>query len=75
MQRTVTDDAERVQVAYLRTFGRPANAAEVRRALDFLRESAAELASSENEGGRLLCDGWQAFCQALLASNELRYID
>ena len=33
------------------------------------------LVSAQNEESGRLSDAWAAFCQALLASNELRYVD
>jgi hypothetical protein len=68
------DDRERVRAAYRWALGRGSTEAETRRALDFLRETDLMLVSSDNDGG-LLGDAWAAFCQALLVSNELRYVD
>jgi hypothetical protein len=33
------------------------------------------LVSTQNDENQRLSDAWAAFCQALLASNELRYVD
>ena len=42
---------------------------------DFIREADLSLVSSQNDGSHTLSSAWAAFCQALLASNELRYVD
>jgi hypothetical protein len=48
----------------------------MQRASDFLRETDSMLVSStQNDEKQQLSDAWAAFCQALLASNELRYVD
>lgn len=75
VQKASDDDAARIQFAYRQAFGRAASAAEMQRAHDFIRETALMLASSENDENKRLSDVWSAFCQALLASNELRYVD
>jgi hypothetical protein len=51
----------RVQRAYQLLFGRPATAAQVRLAVEFL--------TPQND------EGWQQYCQALLGSNEFLFID
>ncbi len=66
---------KRVAQAYRHALGRDATAAELQRGLDFLREADAMLVSSETDYPRRELDTWAAFCQALLASNELRYVD
>jgi hypothetical protein len=75
VQQAAADDVERIQFAYRQAFGRAASAAETQRAYDFIREAGAMLASAQNDENKRLSDAWAAFCQALLASNELRYVD
>jgi len=72
---SATDDARRLASAYAQAFGRPAAADESERALRFMAEYEAALENKEPnlEKRRLLA--WQSFCQALLASTELRFID
>jgi len=53
---------ERVSLAYERAYGRPPSEKEVERALAFVNENGGEGAA------------WAAFCQALLASAEFRYV-
>ena len=75
VQKSAADDSERVQFAYRQAFGRDPQQAELQRARDFLREADSMLVSAHNNDKNRLSDAWAAFCQALLASNELRYVD
>jgi hypothetical protein len=76
IQKAALDETQRVQFAYRSALGRSATAAEMQRASDFLRETDSMLVSStQNDEKQQLSDAWAAFCQALLASNELRYVD
>jgi cytochrome c553 len=61
------DDSTRIRSAFRRAFLRPADASEVRRALDFLDLASARTGSRET--------AWNAFCHALLASNEFRHVN
>ncbi len=61
------DDAARVDRAYRIALARPPTSGERDRALVFLRDFAA------NPGGADAA--WSAFCQALLAGAEFRYLD
>ncbi|MEQ1751746.1 MAG: hypothetical protein ABL974_20160, partial [Prosthecobacter sp.] len=60
---------------YRSALGRSATDTEVQRARDFVRETDSMLVSTQNDETIRLSDSWAAFCQALLASNELRYLD
>jgi Protein of unknown function (DUF1549)/Protein of unknown function (DUF1553)/Planctomycete cytochrome C/EF hand len=60
------DEARRVERMYRLAFARPPTAGERERALAFLRAFA-------KRGGA--GDPWPAFCQALFASAEFRYLD
>ena len=75
VQKAAVDEAQRVQFAYRSALGRSATATEMQRASDFLRETDSMLVSTQNDENQRLRDAWAAFCQALLASNELRYVD
>ncbi len=75
LQKADTDESRRVQIAYRRTLGRAVTDTELQRARDFLREADSMLVSAQNDENIRLSDAWAAFCQALLASNELRYVD
>jgi hypothetical protein len=64
------DEAERVQRAYLITLSRSPTAQEIQNAIQYLADFPAKTAASE---ARL--EGWEGFCQILMASNEFIYVD
>lgn len=70
-----SEPEQRVHLAYRGALGRDPSGAELQRALDFMREADSMLASAQNGTGHGELESWAAFCQALLASNELRYAD
>jgi hypothetical protein len=69
------DDVRRVDQAHRMALGRAASPTETRRALDFLNEAGALLASSETAKTKDGTEAWAAYCQALLSASELRYVD
>lgn len=69
------EEETRLRQAYLSAHARLPTAAEVQQARDFLRETDLGLVSEEPDEERRRHAAWAAFCQALLASNELRYVD
>ena len=69
------DDRNRIQAAYRHAFARDPSGTEMERAHDFIRDADFQLSSSQQDGAPHIRDVWAAFCQALLASNELRYVD
>lgn len=75
VQKAASDESARIQFAYQQALGRAAGESEIQRAHDFLREADSMLISTNNDENKRLSDAWAAFCQALLASNELRYVD
>jgi len=74
--KKASDDSERVRSLYLRAFQRIPNENELARALQFIEQSRASDTEKEDRppNPRLL-DSWESLCQALLISNEFRYID
>lgn len=64
----------RIREAYRSAFGRYPSTLEQQRGESFIREIDLSLVSHQAEAERSLI-AWTAFCQALLASNELRYLD
>lgn len=64
------DDPRRIGAAYRLALARGPTAAEQDRAVTFLREFAARRGGTDPARG-----AWLAFCQALLASAEFRYLD
>ncbi|MCB1209694.1 MAG: DUF1553 domain-containing protein, partial [Verrucomicrobiales bacterium] len=70
-----SDNEARVRHAYLQALLRQPTDSEIRQSLDFIRESESILVSASGAAGDPSTMAWAAFCQALLVSNELRYID
>jgi hypothetical protein len=64
------DEARGIDRAYRLAFARPPTAAERDRALGFFRAFAARAAGADRER-----QAWSAFCQALFAAAEFRYLD
>jgi hypothetical protein len=69
------DDQARIRAAYRRTFAREPQPLEIDRARDFLRDADLSRVSAETDDRTRNRRVWAAFCQALLASNEFRYLD
>jgi hypothetical protein len=69
------DNTTRIEAAYRQAFARKPTDSEIERAHDFIREADLMLVSTQNDENKRLTNTWAAFCQALLASNELRYVD
>ena len=69
-----TDEADRVDLAYRLTVGRPATAKEIERVRDYVSdyESATRLESGAKDDPKTAA--WASFCQALLGSAEFRCI-
>lgn len=57
----------RVRIAWERAFSREPNPAEIDKALELVRATEAELSDAEK--------AWASLCQALLTTNEFRYVD
>jgi len=70
-----SEDAAAISRAYRIAFARNPNASETQRALQFVREAQAALAAAKSAPENPRKQAWAAFCQSLLASNELRYTD
>jgi len=66
MSESVTTDG-RIQIAWHRAFGREPNDAEVRTAAQFILAAEYDLKDKSK--------AWASLCQALLTTNEFRYID
>jgi len=64
------DEAERIQRAYLITLSRTPSAQEIQTAIQYIAGFPAKAGGSE-----ALLEGWQSFCQILMASNEFIYAD
>ena len=70
-----TSDADRVQVAHRRAFGRNATEIEVREALDYLAAHSEAKAQLGTDSGEARLQAWQSYAQLLFCQNEFVYID
>jgi hypothetical protein len=71
------DLEERIQKTYQLVFQREVSRDELMDGLNFLKEFDANVPVAVNEGEEVLepLNGWQLYCQALLLSNELMFLD
>jgi cytochrome c553 len=67
IQQEHDESRQRVALAWQQTLGREPNSDECLAALDLVKKTQAETNSEQK--------AWASLCQALLASNELRYVD
>jgi hypothetical protein len=67
VQESTADSFGRIVAAWHRAYSRDPDDEELQAALKFVRETEAELNSADR--------AWSSLCQALLASNEFRYVD
>ncbi|NQV24090.1 MAG: hypothetical protein HQ518_06945, partial [Rhodopirellula sp.] len=58
---------ERISSAFQRSLNRSPTQSELEQAIDYLQSTKAELKSDEK--------AWSSLCQALLVTNEFRYVD
>ena len=65
--KTAVDNNDRIQLAWQQSLGRNAMSDELQQADEFLRLTQNELGSEEQ--------AWASLCQALLVTNEFRYVD
>jgi hypothetical protein len=70
-----TDEPTLVRSAYRIAFARNPSPNELTKALEFVTEAEAKLATANPGPATPRHRAWAAFCQSLLASNELRYLD
>ena len=68
-------EPSRIRSAFVRTFAREPSKTEVQQSTAFLRSAESGLMQSQTDSETRQHTVWAAFCQALLASNELRYLD
>jgi hypothetical protein len=66
MDATASADG-RVRLAWERALGRDPSPAEIEQALELVRATEAELSDATK--------AWTSLCQALLMTNEFRYVD
>jgi hypothetical protein len=69
------DESALVTDAYRRALARKPTKSEVQSATEFLREAESALSETQPDGEARRHAATAAFCQALFASNEMRYVD
>jgi uncharacterized protein DUF1553/uncharacterized protein DUF1549 len=70
LKRRSIDESERIQQAYLITLSRSPTAQEIQSAGQYIAGFPGRVAGPEAH-----LEGWQSFCQILMASNEFIYAD
>ena len=64
---SASDDARRIELAYVKAYARPPTAKELARAKQFLADFKPDSAASPG--------AWTVLCQSLLAANEFIYLN
>jgi hypothetical protein len=72
---SATDDAARVKRAFIEAFGREPGEGELLRARAFLNDFNEATVEKQPDAAARKKLAWQAFCQALIASAEFRYLN
>jgi hypothetical protein len=72
---SASDEAARVERAFIDAFGREPGEGELLRAKSFLNEFSEAAVAKEPDAAARKKLAWQAFCQALIASAEFRYLN
>jgi hypothetical protein len=70
-----TDSRARITLGYQLAWGRPPNQPELDRALRFVREASAALASPRGPGETADVEAWTSLAKIFLTANEFLYID
>ena len=75
LAKLVLQAPDGVRLAYQRALSRDPTNSEIERAESFIREADLSMVSEQGSDNDRLAKSWAALCQALLASNEFRYVD
>jgi hypothetical protein len=70
-----SNDKNRIQIAYLQSYGRTPTAAEVDRVLRFIESFQTSTEQRPDDSQKNPLQAWQAFCQAIFASTEFRFLN
>ena len=73
--RAETDDARRVERAFLTAYARPPLPEETRAAQNYLRQFSDKLAARKTPAAQIPTDAWASLSRALLGANEFLYVD
>jgi len=75
LARPMTNDADRIALAYKEAFGRPPTTDEVYRGTTYLSGYADRLAGTEHDAQKRRALAWDSLCQILFAANEFIYVN
>jgi hypothetical protein len=75
MGQAELDDSRRVQEIFRQTLRRDPSPAETEQSLAHLKAIAATLEAQDGEMERPRLKSWASLCQALMTTNEFRYVD
>ena len=75
LQKPGKTDADRINEAYWRAFGRAASPTEITRATAFLTRYQTALSRTVPDASKRQQIAWQSLCQVILASNEFIYVN
>ncbi len=68
-------EADRVKLAYMKAYSRPATASEAQKCQNFLSKYADSLTSGEPDAAKRRQKAWESLTQIILASNEFLYVN
>ena len=68
-------DSARVALAFRIALNRDPSAKESSESTEFVKHSESVIESAEKDKDQIRVRAWAAFCQALLASAEFRYVE
>ncbi len=75
LARTELSDAKRVEMAYVKSYGRPPTARELTRAQNFLGQFPRTISAQEPDAQVGRAQAWAVLCQTILAANEFIYLN
>lgn len=75
LARSGLDDRARLELLYIRAYGRPPSSQEVVRGHAALAEFEQGLRQREPDAGKRRSQAWAWLCQVVLAANEFVYVD
>ena len=68
-------EADRVKLAYMKAYSRPATADEAQKCQNFLSKYADSLSPGEPDAAKRRQKAWESLTQIILASNEFLYVN
>ncbi len=75
LARADLPDAKRVDLAYLKAYGRPPTSRELTRAQNFLGQFERTVSAKSPDTNDSRAQAWAVLCQTLLAANEFIYLN